>query len=183
MKKAVLLFFALLILAASATAQDSSWSKSINGLRARLLVLQPDKTYFPFCQVFIELQNVSNIGGQMRIRFTPDAMTFKVTDKSGRQLLKPSSGVWDGMVPKWETTQLPWKGTMKFQISFAGAGYRPTDKVIIDMGPGRTWPIPQDGVEYELSGKLIIERKIGDHPYLDWSGTLELPPVNIPKSK
>jgi len=172
-----------LILAIGAVAQESAWSKPINGLRARLLVLPSDNPDSPFCRVFIELQNVGNTGGQMRIRFNPDLITFQVTEKSGKQLLKPSSEVWDGMVPKWETTQLPWTGTIKFQINFPGGGYRLTDKVIVDMGPGRTWPIPQDGVEYELSGKLSIPRQTGDHPFLDWSGTMELPAVAIPRAK
>jgi hypothetical protein len=183
MKKAVLLFFFLLILAEGAAAQEAAWSKPVNGLRARLLILPSDRRDSPFCRVFIEMQNVSNSGGQMRIRFKPDLIVFEVTDRSGKPLLKPNAVFWDGLVPGWETTQLPWTGTIKFQISFPGAGYRPTDKVVVDMGAGRTWAIPQDGGEYKLSGKLTIARQNGDHPYIDWNGTIELPAVKIPKNK
>jgi len=183
MKKALLISLSILILAAGVAAQETEWSKPFNGLRARLFVFPSDKADSPFCRVFIEMQNVGGVGGQMRIRFNPDRITFQVTDKTGKQLMRPSSVVWDGMVPPWETTQLPWTGTIKFQISFPGAGYRLTDKAIIDLGPGRTWTIPQDGTEYLLSGKLTIEKKSGDHPYMDWSGTLDLPPVEILKPK
>ncbi len=75
------------------------------------------------------------------------------------------------MTPRWETIALPYAGTIRFQISFPGAGYRPAvDKVIVDVGASKVWIIPQDGSKYVLSGSLSIEREGADHPVhgLEW---------------
>ena len=50
----------------------------------------------------------------------------------------------------------------------------------MDVGPSSVWSIPQDGSAYYLSGTLSIKKETGDHPYMDWSGTLTLPSVAIP---
>ena len=163
-------------------AQEAEWSKPVNGLRARLFVLPPDKPDTPFCLIFLEIQNVSGVGGQIRIRFDPERLRVEVTDRKGT-LLPKNNGVWDGGVPNWEPIALPWKGTIKFQISFPGAGYRPTDRMRVDMGPMQNWLIPRNGKIYFLSGKLTISPIKGDHPYLDWSGTIDLPSVKIPGNR
>ena len=73
---------------------------------------------------------------------------------------------------------------MRFRISFPGLGYNPkTDKVIVDVDPSGQWIIPQDGSTYYLSGNFTIDKKESDHPHMDWSGTLNLPKIEIPTAK
>jgi predicted GNAT family acetyltransferase len=52
----------------------------------------------------------------------------------------------------------------------------------VDVGVDKAWVIPQDGKRYYLSGSLTIEKKEGDHPYMDWSGTLLLKQTEIPRA-
>ena len=99
-------------------------------------------------------------------------------------LLAVANEPYDGMSPLWQPILLPYAGTLRFQISFPGLEYRPErDKVIVDVGASKSWIIPQDGSTYYLSGTLSIKKEKGDHPHLDWSGTLTLPRVAIPKGK
>jgi len=156
------------------------WSKPVNGLRARLTILPSDKADSPFCRVFIEKQNVSNVMGQKNVRFDPDRLDLQVTDVTNGKPLAPTNAPYDGFAPSWNPTPIPYAGSTRFQISFPGAGYRPADRVIVDMGWSRTWVIPPGGW-YMLSGKLTIPAQKGDHSYMDWSGTLELPAVRIPR--
>lgn len=165
-----------------ASGEATGWSKPVKGLRARLQILPSQKSDSPFCRVFIEFQNVDDVAGQKKIRFTPDKLDLRVTDKNGKEL-PIANGAYDGMSPLWEPTLLPYSGTLRFQISFPGLGYRPTDEVIIDVGSSKAWVVPQDGSTYYLSGSLSIRREKTDHPYMDWSGTLDLPKVEIPKQK
>jgi hypothetical protein len=172
----------LLLFASSALASgdDPAWSKPVKGLRARLSVLPPQDTNSPFCRVFFELQNVDRALGQKHVRFSPERLALKVSNTNGTELA-PANQPYDGVSPNWETIALPYAGTIRFQISFPGLGYRPAvDKVIVDVGPPRTWIVPQDGSKYFLSGSLSIEI---DHPSMDWSGTLELPAVEIPEAR
>jgi len=166
-----------------ASGDDAGWSKPVKGLRGRLLVLPSQKANSPFCRVFIEFENVDEVAGQKKIRFAPDKLSLRVTDKAGKEL-PVANGPYDSLSPLWETIALPYAGTVKFQISFPGLGYRPeADKVIIDVGPRKSWVVPQNSSAYYLSGSLSIERDKSDHPYTDWSGALELPKVQIPKAK
>lgn len=167
----------------AASAGDAGWSPAVNGLRARLAVLPPEKPGSPFCRVRIEMENVGDVLGQMKIRFTPGRLALRITDDAGKEL-RVSNGPYDGIAPLWEPTLLPYAGTMSFQVSFPGLGYRPNvDKMIVDMGPSGAWIIPQDGARYWLSGRLTVEKRDGDHPIMDWSGSLDLPRVPIPKAK
>ncbi len=175
----------LLLLTASplfAVGEDDTWSKPDHGLRARLLVLPSEKPDSPFCRVFIELQNTEDVAGQRSIRFSPGQVKFVVVDRDGKAL-PTANEPYDGMSPIWKPTLLPYVGTIKFLISFPGLGYRPgADKVIVDLGGDAAWKIPQTGAYY-LSGTFTVARESGDHPIMDWSGTLALPKVEIPKAK
>ena len=172
----------MLLVAATvlASSEDAGWPKPVNGLRARLVVLPSKDANSPFCRVFIEFENVDDVEGQKKIRFAPDKLVLRVAGKE----LPLANGPYDGLSPFWETIALPYAGSLKFQISFPGLGYRTTsDKVIVDVGCRKAWVIPQDGTPYFLSGSLSIGKEKSDHPSMDWSGTLELPKVEIPKAK
>ena len=168
---------------AFASGDEAEWSTPVNGLRARLVILPPAQTNTPFCRVLLEMQNVGDVAGQKEIRFSPARLDLRIADSDGREL-PVSNDPYDGMSPLWEPTLLPYAGSIRFQISFPGLGYRPTkDMRIVDVGAGKAWVVPQDGSEYWLSGKLSILKEPGDHPHKVWSGTLELPKVKIPEAE
>lgn len=160
--------------------EDRGWSVPVNGLRARLSVLSAESAGDPFFRIYIEIQNVDNLMGQKKIRFHTDRLEIRVADIYGKELAT-TDRPYSGFAPEWATTMLPTEGTIKFRITFPGAGFKPDGSTLIDLGPRRIWIIPADG-HFNLSGKLVIPRVDGDHPLMDWSGTLELPKVRIPAS-
>jgi hypothetical protein len=172
-----------LIGAAALASDDAGWSQPVKGLRGRLLVLPPQNGDSPFCRVLIEFENVDSVLGQKKIRFSPDKLSLKVTDKNGKEL-PPPLGAYEGVSPLWETIALPSEGSIRFRISIHGLGHDPRrDKVIVDVGSDKAWVIPQDRTTYFLSGSLSIPGEKSDHPHMDWSGTLAFPKVEIPKAK
>jgi hypothetical protein len=176
---------ALLLVACAATGSDTdaSWSAPVNGVRARLIVLPAEKADSPFCRVLIEIENIDEVAGQKRIRFSPDRLELHVVDENGREL-PLANHPYDGKSPLWEPTLLPYRGTIRFQISFPGLGYRPaTDKTIVDVGSSKAWIIPSVDSAYWLWGRLTVHEQHGDHRYMDWSGSLQLPKTEIPKSR
>jgi hypothetical protein len=116
--------------------------------------------------------------GQRKVRFKPEKLDFQVTDQDGNVLVR-ANGSYDGITPGWEPILLSYAGTIKFQISFNGLGYHPDrDRIIVDLGPSRSWIIPPTG-DYFLTGTFSVAREPGDHPIMDWSGTLTFPPAKI----
>jgi hypothetical protein len=180
------LLLAIAMVSTTQAADDASWSAPVNGLRARLSVLPPTKPDAPFCRVYIEFENVSDVLGQKKIRFDPGKLTLAVADQSGKKLAADAHGSYSATVPTWQPMLLPMDGALRFRISFPGLGCKLRDNgVIVDMGPGRSWIIPQDGSTYRLSGAFTIEKEKGEigsnSSRLDWSGTLTLPGATIPK--
>lgn len=175
--KHLLPILALIALLPSLSAAEPEWSDSMNGLKARLsLERQPDS---PFLKIFIEFQAASDVGGIMKVRFSPEALAPQVTDEHGEQL-KPANADYSGLAPRWEPFTIPSEGTLKFRISYPGMGHNPAqDRTIIDLGPRNCWIIPADQPHF-LQTTLTIPREKGDHPSSDWSGTLNLPKIPIP---
>ncbi|OJV19081.1 MAG: hypothetical protein BGO12_07690 [Verrucomicrobia bacterium 61-8] len=175
--KHLIIAAALLISLIPLRAAEQPWSEPENGMRARLsLESQKDS---PFLKVYIEFQNTSGVAGMRKIRFNPQTIHAKVVNKNGDPLHTPI-GAYDGTAPLWEPLLLPYEGTIKFNISFPGMGYRQDQNVIlIDLGPEACWAVPNDQ-DYFLSAVLTIPKQEGDHPHFDWSGTLDLPKVRIP---
>lgn len=175
--KHLLPLLTLITLLSSLSAAEPEWSESVNGLRARLsLERQPDS---PYLKIFIEFQNTSTTAGIMKVRFTPSAIQAQVTDQHGEPFHSVNS-VYSGMSPLWEPLGIPFEGTLKFRISFPGLPHNPNQgNTIIDFGPHACWNVPADQ-PYFLQATLTIPKEKGDHPYQDWSGTLNLPKVPIP---
>lgn len=166
----------------TAVGDDAGWSKVEHGLRGRLIVLAPKGPESPFCEIFLELQEVQDLMGQVNIRFAPQKLYLQITDKDGKGLAR-AGGSYDGFSPDWKPILLPGSGTIRFKISFPGLGYRPNiDKVIVDLGPDKAWIVPQTD-DFFLSGTFSVAKEPGDHPVLDWSGTITFPKVKIPKGK
>jgi hypothetical protein len=159
---------------------DEKWSEQVNNIRARLCLESDPKS--SFLKVFVEFQNVADFMGSIKIRFKPEHLRLEVKDSKDHSLEKPGSVNYSGMKPLWEPLLLPFEGNLRFRVSFPGFGTKQgNSRTIIDLDPGQIWVLPEQG-EYFLSGKLTVPEHRGDHPSLDWSGTLVLPTIKIPRS-
>lgn len=183
MKAMVLLILLLAVPTAWARDGEAGWSKEDNGLRGRLIVLPPKDAAAHFYRVELELENVANVMGQRKIPFDLSKIRFRVTGKDGQEVRATTAGSYDGMKPPWQPTLLPYGGAIRFLISFPGMGYMPGEPPAIDLGPDLCWVIPREGGPYFLAGTLKIEASPAGHPIMDWHGTLELPPAEIPVGK
>lgn len=105
-----------------ARADQNPWSEAVNGLRARLSIEREKDS--PFLKIFLEIQNTSDVSGNMAIRFTPDSITPTVTNKIDKELQR-ATGPYSALIPTWTPLMLPCEGTMRFRINYPGLGYDP----------------------------------------------------------
>ena len=61
-----------------------------------------EKPESPFCCVYLDFPNVSDVAGQMKLRLAPDRLALAVADKSGKELAV-ANGPYDGMSPSRES--------------------------------------------------------------------------------
>ncbi len=156
---------------------DHGWSQPVNGLRARISLLPDNHGESPILKIFIEIQNVVNIMGQRIIRFSPSRLELRVVDQAGGEVAAVEP-MYNGLSPEWKDTILPHGGTIKFNITYPGSGYLQPNFMAIDLGPSKFWPLALNDT-YFVSGKLVIPPQKGDHPFLDWSGALEMPMIVV----
>jgi hypothetical protein len=161
---------------------DDGWSRSVNGLRARLSVLPSEQPGSPICRVFIEMENVGKGIGPMKVSFHTDKLEPSVISATTHKPLGRVNPPYSGFAPNWEPIPIPYAGSIRFEISYPGMGVSRDARAAIDIGSSNTWVIPAEG-SYLLSARFEIPAEKGDHPYLNWSGTLELPRVRIPVCK
>jgi hypothetical protein len=156
---------------------DRGWSQPVNGLRARISLVPDYHGDSPFFRVFLEMQHVAKDIGHRNIRFSPSRLDLRVVDQSGGEVpaVEP---MYNGFSPDWKEFSISYKGTTKLNISYPGAGYLRPDSMAIDLGPWRIWRLALGG-NYFVTAKLVIPSQKDDHPFLDWSGTLEMPMLVI----
>ncbi len=165
------------------TAQDL-WSKPDRGIRGRLVVERgAPSNGTPQVQVYLELQNVSDVANPIHI--TPaHSMSFDVVDTK-RAVVKPA-----GLPASVNTPDdpfglvLPHQSTLRFLLSVTGIGV-PKDKKWQVSVPHdssfRSWVIERtDGNSYFLRGrfKATAERQVGR----TWPVELSLPKVVVAAS-
>lgn len=166
--------------------EEAAWSEPNNELRGRLHVLPFDEAGSAYRRVYLEFENLHPSISHVKIRYAIEKLTLKVTDGTGEELRDPFR-LFSGFTALDESFVLPPSGVLRFSIHHAARDYiPPAGVVIVDAGEGYLWEIPNDGKDYFLSGTFTVkpEKRLERVPvFKDWSGSLELPPAAIPRTR
>ncbi len=167
--------------AAPVVAAENLWSKPDGGIRGRLVVARgAPLNGTSQVQVYLELQNVSDVANSIHI--TPaHSMSFEVVDAKSNAV-KPAGLSLDVSTPDDRFgLVLPHQSTMRFLVSVTGIGV-PKDKKwqvsVPHESSFRSWVIERtDANPYFLSGifKATAERQVGR----TWAVDLSLPKVAV----
>ncbi len=167
--------------AAPVVVAEELWSKPDGGIQGRIVVERGAPfNGTPQVQVYLELQNVSDVANSIHI--TPaHSMSFEVVDAKSNAV-KPAGLSVDVSTPDDPLgLVLPQQGTLRFLVSVTGIGV-PKDKKgqvsVPHESSFRSWVIERtDGNPYFLSGifKATAERQVGR----TWAVDLSLPKVAV----
>jgi hypothetical protein len=165
------------------TAGD--WSEPTNGLRGRLLFSEDAKFYgTEMATVYLELQNVANIGNPMEIYFDTihSPLHFELKNVSGNSQKNAPADL-DEMIPGSYWIDLPHDSTLRFRVSSNGYGI-PKDAGLAIGVPGNFWIIPYaETNDYFLTASFDVIPAIDKDHIHAWKGTLKLSPVKIPAKR
>jgi len=128
-----------------------AWSRPVDGLRGRLLATRgKDFVGTRMVDVYLELQNVSDVGNPMEVYFDDQrSLNSRVLDVDGKPLKQPptaASIVSPG--PYWLV--VPWDGTLRFRVSVSGYGIYRESGTDIPMASGNWVIAPNDKKQYFL---------------------------------
>jgi hypothetical protein len=180
-----IIYLILLILLGSiysyaSTEETGAWSEPVNGLRGRLIAKE-DSTFrgTRMIAVYMELENVSDVGNPMQLYFDPiKSVESRCVDSNGKDLKQPPTAA-DVITPSAYWLSIPNDGKLRFKISVTGYGVYDNSGTNIQMMSGNWLIKPGDKQKYYLQAKFISQP-----PELSriraWSGEVELPKVLIP---
>ena len=177
----------LLLLTTPLRADDeATWSKSVNGLRARLVIpAHEERGLDPEVWIYLEIQNNLAVLGNRKVYFTPGCLSLQITDETGQSPVPPNPPLtYDPTDPAADASQpliLPFDSIIRFRINRHAASIPGEPRLVIDL-PGAVAVIPSsDTHTYFLSGTLTIPEQ-PDHPAMAWQGMLELPKIQVPSN-
>jgi hypothetical protein len=159
--------------------ETGEWSAVVGGLRGRLLAA-PGGEFIGtrMVDVYLELQNVSDVGNPMEIYFNSyDSIKSVAVDSAGKDVKQPANAASiTSPGPYW--LSVPWDGTLRFRVSVSGYGVYKNSGTQVQMDSGN-WLIALSD-----KAKYYLEAKFSSLPAPDkrraWEGTLILPKVLIP---
>jgi hypothetical protein len=175
----------LLLLTTLVCADDeTTWSKSVNGLRARLVIpAHQERGLDPEVWVYLELQNTLAVLGNRKVFFTPDCLSLQITDENGQNVAPPSPPLtYDPTDPVADASQpliLPFDSTLRFRINRHATSIPGDPCLVIDLPGAVAIAASSDTHTYFISGTLTI-RAQPDHPAMAWQGTLDLGKIQVP---
>jgi hypothetical protein len=193
MKKVPLVFTALLIFtnvrAENTNENDGAWSEAVNGLRGRLIVTQAkEENGVQRPKVFLELQNVADVLDAIQIHeFNPQtSFQCRVLDNAGKTVIGAPIGIREMIVPAF-ALDIPFESSLRLNVNrHAPGGWflgeaPPKECIEIVLGDG-VWVIDKENrADYSLEGTFQIEEVPGLTSPPNWSGTLKIPGVKIPR--
>ena len=164
----------------AAIPETGAWSDVVNGVQGRLIISEDQPfSYTKIVAVYLELQNVSNVGNAIEIYFDP-THTFQC------QLLDPddkpvaTAGLPASiMIPHPFWLILPYDSSLRFRISVSGYGVPRNEKALIPLECG-DWVIKSgDAIDYKLEVTFVVNPPKVEIDRRVWKGTLKLPRVKV----
>jgi hypothetical protein len=180
-----LILFLLTPLLLHAADEDGTWSKPVNGLQARLFISPLKKGDDGRLHMGLYFQMQSHDGDEelMRVAYNPGTLHLKAVDQNGKELKTAPAGGNQQELLFWKPLILPGETFMSIRVG--GSTWEGSGKWLgeyLDFHFWTRWLIPPpDETTYYLTGKFTIPNPAPDQTGLVWSGTLELPKVEIPR--
>jgi hypothetical protein len=143
---------------AYATESDAAWSEQCHGLQGRLTMRRSHVfNGTGMVTISLELRNVANVMGTMRLTVLNEGESFRVTDSDGREV-PTSGGAFDGWANEApQEVLLPLEGSIKYRIGPTGWGVPGDQAALVDLGPDFGWVLPHDGKKYFLEGAIEVD--------------------------
>jgi hypothetical protein len=174
------------------TLAAGAWSQPVgpkNGLklRARLLVYAYPSQTGANPALYIELQDFSDsVGAVQEVYWDPGSLKCAMTDRDGKAVPE-SGGAFGGAAPGPMWIGVPTNSTIRLRVTPWGAGKLSDGGFALWAALPQTWELKAgDTNTYFFSGVLKSKPPKdhpSDNPQWIWSGTLELPKMEVTLKK
>jgi hypothetical protein len=158
------------------------WSGSVNGLQARLILVEKPK--FPgvrWMVPYLELRNASDVGNPMEVRCgggrERENLKVELLDAAGTPITEPGFIARSGPTPYVGTLYLPWDSVIRFSLECTNWNGPAPGTTAIHTNSW-AWSIrPAQKGRVFLRATLRVEKP--DPLYRGWVGALATPPLKV----
>ena len=157
-------------------SSDGPWSEAVNGLQARLLLMEKEPLHgHRWLVPYLELRNVRNLMNAMEVDCSGNRLQVELVDKDGKPLRSGHLGR-SGPAPDLSTVILPFDSSMHISLECRNWGMGGAAMVATDSG---AWHISE-----EENGKVFLRATLtGDQGKLNewktWHDKLRTPLIPV----
>jgi hypothetical protein len=166
------------IAASNQSMDEHPWSKSVNGLQARLeLVEKPRLHGVRWLVPYLELRNVRNLASPMQVACDRPHLKIEVVDSNGEAVGNAWSMSRSGSIPMPGTISLPMDSQLRFSLECRNWGIPKGTGTMVSTDSGAWTFANEDNGKYFIRAKLSAEET--QPRWKQWSGVIETPLVPV----
>jgi hypothetical protein len=156
---------------------NDDWSEAVNGLQARLELVERRKTngtrlFAPH----LELRNVRDLANQMEVNCDNRHLKIELVDANGSPLRDGWSLPRSGPTHELNVIVLPWDSSIRLNLECRNWGV-PKDAVMVAADSG-AWVIQENEKGNVYLRATLTGEKI-EHSWKRWGGKIQTPPLKV----
>ncbi len=160
---------------------SDDWSEAVNGLQARLELVEREKKYGTRWLVpHLELRNVRDLGNQMEVNCDYRHLKVELVDANGSPLRPGSSSPRSGPTTELNVIVLPWDSSIRLNLECRNWGIKKDAAAMVATDSG-AWVIQENE-----KGKIYLRATLtGENiepsynSWKRWSGKIQTPPIKV----
>jgi uncharacterized protein (TIGR03067 family) len=171
--------------ARQAAPRDSTntWSRSVNGLQARITLIEKGKINGTRSLIpYLELRNSGNSAYPLKVRCGGGHVKFELVDADGKVVGSGYTLPRSGPHPDPGTTSLPVDSSMRINMHCTNWGVPKDTAAMISTDSG-AWVLKPEQKGNVFLRATIKGEKPGDESDRTWHGTIETPRVKVDWSR
>src|SRR5215468_5345886 len=157
---------------------NDDWSEAVNGLQARLELVEREKKYGTRWLVpYLELRNVRDVSNQMEVNCDNRHLKVELVDANGSPLRDGQSSPRTGPIPDLTVIVLPWDSSIRLNLECSNWGIAQDAAAMVATDSG-AWVIQENEKGKVYLRATLTGEKI-EPSYKRWSGKIQTPPIKV----
>ena len=157
---------------------NDHWSEAVNGLQARLELVEKEKIYGTRWLVpHLELRNVRDLGNQMEVNCDYRHLKIELIDANGSPLRIGTSLPRTGPTQELNVIVLPWDSSIRLNLECRNWGITKDAAAMVAADSG-AWVI-QENEKGKIYLRATLTGEMIEPTWKRWSGKIQTPPVKV----
>src|SRR5215510_1760465 len=157
---------------------NDEWSEAVNGLQARLELVEREKLFGARLLVpYLDLRNVRDVSNQMEVNCDNRHLKVELVDANGSPLRDGRSSPRTGPIPDLTVIVLPWDSSIRLNLECRNWGIAKDAAAMVATDSG-AWVIQENEKGKVFLRATLTGEKI-EPIWKRWSGKIQTPLLKV----